>query len=596
MNIDEFANNVLRKGKDQTINQKWHVKKLIIDGDFTGTINGLNFVDDVLHTGNWETAVVTGFKKIHTMNVSDVSTRFINGIDVENWLNHTVMINAATPQEIEGRVRLTSPVFYNDLQVDGRVNGIEFNSETVLTKSGEGQLINGDLTIRSMTPQGMKSLLIENLFLQNGINGRNVKKLYEKALKTIDTKIDSKRLVFEKPLTVKSLETSKSIFGVNMAEFQDESDRNNNFVKFHEDLEYLRHVSDDLRSSASDIAVELSHFEFHQSLQGVNIQKTVPITINVGSEVGFFLAVHERNTNTSLEVIKFYRWNRTVNNFVDDGSIQPIVFSSASFEITKFDRVFYRRVDHLFVEIFDRAANHFVQQLMALDLVNRLFVPVLDDKRSTSTEFFTLDPQTSDCVGSFSPFLPNINIVCASSPPTIIKTDPIRMVSSQNDVIILLTDDHQLQVWQQQKIRQVLKVMNPQSFASIRFEGKIYLAVTSDRVEQSIHHGSIEIFESKENEINFAVVQSFDLENPFMVQFSVIPSGDLLLYILTKNPGKALSVFKYAGASFFVESIQSSTIINTGSHLTSINIDGQTEFIAVVSNEVFIIEAVLKEF
>lgn len=581
---------------DQTIIYHWKVEKLIFEGDFTGSINGLNFTNDVLHTGNWETAAVTGYKKIHTMNVTNVNVRYINKIDVEDWLSHSVMITAVNEQVIEGKVQLVSPVFYNDLQVAGDVNGITFNPMTILTKSGEGQYINGDLNVRTMTPQGMKSLFIENLLLRFGINGKNVSEMYEKVLKTVDSKIDSKRLVFEQPLIVGSLDTSKSIFGVNMANFQLESDKSGKIVKFQDSLEYLKHVGEDLRSSANDVAVELNHFDFHQSLQGMNIQKTVPFTVVVGSIIDFVLGVQERNTNTSLEVIKFYRWSRTENSFIDDGTMLPIVYSSGSFEITRFDKVFLRRIDHLFVEVFERNTNSYLQQLMVLDVANQRFVPVISDKKPISTQYFTVDPESSSCYGSVSPSLPNINIICTGSSPTILKTDPIRMVSSQNGLIILLTDDHQLQIWQNQKIQQVLKVMNPQNFASARHDGKLYLAVTSDRVEQSIHHGSIEIFESQDNQINFSLVQSIDLENPFMVQFSVIPSNDLLLYILTKNSGKALSVFKYAGASFFVETIQSSTIINTGSHLDTVNIDGQTEFIAVVSNEVFIIEAVLKEF
>lgn len=138
--------------------------------------------------------------------------------------------------------------------------------------------------------------------------------------------------------------------------------------------------------------------------------------------------------------------------------------------------------------------------------------------------------------------------------------------------------------------------MNPQNFASVRYNGKIFLAVTSDKIQQSVHHGSIEIFESSENEVNFVHVQSFVLENPFQVKFSNISSGDLLLYALTKNPGKSLNIFKYAGASYFIEAIESSTIVNTGTDLSTITAGGSREFVAIVSGDVSIIEAVLKKY
>lgn len=596
MNIDKFASNILRKEREQTIAGKWTVKKLIIDGDFSGTINGLNFTDDVLHTGNWETAEVTGRKKIHTLNTTDVTVRYINRIDVADWLENAVMLSAQNEQIIDGRVQLGSSVFYNDVQVTGDVNGLTINPETVLTKSGEGQVLNGDLTIRTMTPHGMKQLFIENLLLSDGINGRNITEIYENVLKSTDTKINSKRLVFEQPLLVESLETGKSFYGVNMAQFLQETVESNKIVKFHSNLEYLTRVGDNLKASAFDVAVELNHFEYHQSLQGVNIQKTVPFTIMTASSTDYVIAVQERNTNTSFEIIKFYKWSRSENSFVDDGSMLPLAYNIDAYEITKFDKVVFKRIDHLFVEVFDRTSSQFLQQLMLLDIPSRRFVAVITDQKPVSAQYFTVETRNNDCYGAIFPSSKNLNIICATSPSTVLETDPIRMVSSQNDIIILLTDDHQLQIWHRQKIQQVLKVMNPKSFASTRHNEKFYLAVTSDKVEQSIHHGSIEVLESSVSDINFIHVQSFDLDNPFMVQFSVIPSGDLLLYILTKNPGKALSVYKYAGASYFIESIESSTIINTGSHLTTINIDGHTELIAIVSNEVFIIEAVLKEY
>lgn len=574
----------------------WTVKQLIIDGDYNGTINGLNFHDDVLHTGNWNTAVVTGSKRIQSIETYDVKAKYVNGIDILDWYKNSVLLNSSEEQNVNGSIDLGSAVFYEDLEVYGPVNGMKINTDTVLTKSGDGQVINGDLTVRTMTPQGVKPSFIENLNLRYGINGKNISEIYLNTLKASDTKINSKHLVFEQKLTAGSIETDKHIYGVNVAEFLKKSDASVQLVKFQENLEYLTSVGENLKGSFHDVAVELSHFEFHQSIHGVNIQKTVPFTIRSGSFVDHILAVHERNTNTPFETIKFYRWDRESHTFKDDGSMSSLQYNISSHQVTKFDKVVKTFIDYLYVEVFDKSSNLFSQYMMLFNPQTRTFVadPPLPGSEF-SKHFFTLDRGSSVCYGSFSPSIENLNIICDKRPQTTLKTAPIRMVSSQDQMIILLTEDHQLQIWLGSKIRQVLKLMNPQSFASVQFGGKFYIAVSLDKVEQSIHHGSVEIFESN-GDINFRLVQSVEMENPFLVQFSVIPSGDLLLYILTRNAGKTLSIYKYAGASYFVETIGSSTIVNTGTDLRTMNIDGKTEFIAIVSEDVFIIETVLKEY
>lgn len=583
----------MRQDRNQTITGKWNVKSLYIEGDFNGLINGLNFVDDVLHTGNWETAEVTGFKKIYELEAYNVATQFVNDIDVVNWIENAVRLNETNEQEIEGTVELGRSTFYNDIQVLGTVNGMIFSSENILTKTHEGQVINGNLTIRTLTPQAIRQLFIKNLFLRDGINGKNIRDIYENSLQSSDQRIDSELLIFEKPIITKTIETNHSIYGVDIKEFLHEHDVTNDLLKFQNNLRFLSQVGEDLKSSFRDVPVELSYFEDHQLLHGENIIGTTSFRIRSGSLVDYIIGVHEKKS--LFEVIKFYRWNREKNLFLDDGTILPLEYSSEQYQVTKLNNVIQNGVDHLYVEIFDKVEKIFMQSLMLLDQVSRTFIANFQSQSRFSEQFFTLDSGSGPCYGSCQPSGENINIICDGETSKVLTTKSVLMVSSQNGIIILLTDDHQLQIWYQDKLRQVLKVLNPQSFTSIRFNGKFYLAVSCDRVERSIHHGSIEIFESG-NDINFSLVQSFILENPSVVKFSVIPSGDLLLYILTRNPAKAFSVFIFAGASYFEEVVGSSTIINNGKDLSVISVDGKREFIAVVSNEIYVIEVIIKEY
>lgn len=582
--------------QEQTISDRWEVNKLVIDGDYDGLVNGMDLYNEVLHLENLDNAVVTGAKRFRLVEADNVYTKYVNEVNILDWYENAVKLNSAEEQIIVGHVDFGQPIFYNGIEVYGPVNNLTFNSETILTKSHEGQVINGDLMIQTMTPQDVRTSFIERLFLLYGINDKNVTDMFLNTLKPSDKRIESSHVVFEKQIYVGSIEADKSIYGVNIGDFLKNSESSNKLMRFQKNLEHLVKQSESLNNCFSETVIELNHFEYHQSLYGVNIQKTVPLAIKGDLSIINTIAVLERNTAIALDVIKFHHWIPESQGFSSNSSISPLEFSMSLYQVTKLDKVVYKGVDHLFFELFDKSRKLYIQNLMAYDIQRRNFVTALATENKFSVQFFTLDEGNTACYGSIFPSFVNLNIICEAQPPTVLTTTAaIKTVSSHNGIIILLTDDHQLQIWHMQKTRQVLNIMNAQSFTSILYNRKYYLAVTSEKVEQSIHHGSLEIFESG-SDLNFRLVQSFELENPFTVKFSIVPSGDLLLYTLTKNPSKALCIFKYAGASNFLEIIDRATIINSGSDLSTIKVDGIREFLAIVSGEVFIIEAVFQEY
>ena len=580
---------------------------MVMYGDYNGRVNGLNIKTDVLHAGNVDTAVITGKKTFHTLDVDNLHASHINGIDMNDWLQNAVRTNTHEEQFIDGHVEFRKPVFTNDVWADGPVNGIMFTPETILTKSGEGQVINGNVILETMTTQEIKPSFVEQLYLNYGINDKNLTNIYMNTFKSGDQRIESNSVTFDKTVLTGFLDVDKNIYDVNIGEFLKKSETSNKMIKFQNNLEHLMDVGRSLKESFNDEVVELNHFEHHQSLFGVNLLKTVPLTIRTHDGNVYIFAVHERNTNKSLEVIRFFKWDRETQLFAEDASMIPLQFSLETYEVTKLDKVVYKGSDHLFMEMFDKSKQEFDQSLLTLDVQSKAFIAYLVSSSKVTAQFFTINDGSAPCYGSAYRSHPNLNIICEGTQPTILQTPPVMSVSSSKNLIILLTEDQQVQVWYQQKISKNLNVLNPQSFTSIEFNGKFYIAVTTDITAQSIHQGSIEVFESDDG-TNFKLLQSFEKKNPFSVQFSVIPSGDLLMYTLTMDPEKNLRIFKYAGASNFVE-ITDETIIKAGHDLSTIRIDDSREFVAIVSKtirktdgevlvpeQVYIVETVLKKY
>ena len=594
MKIKSLQHNII-----QNITGTWHIKKLILYDEFKGTVNNLNFYDDVLHTGNMDSAMITGHKEFVNFNTKNVDTVFVNGILLSDWFEHSVFLNVAQEQIIQGRVTLIDAFFYNDINVQGLVNNMNFNRNTVLIKPDENQIINGTLTIktRSQSDGKISSLFIDQLELRDGINDKNIKYLYDNALKVGDSNINSNLLVFENQLVVGHLQVDNNIYDVNVKNFSQELEKSSKITNYQNNMEHLTKVADELIESYDDAVVELSRFEYLQSLYGVNIQKTIPLSVKIGPNVEYFLVVHEQSYNLSLEILTFYKWNCEENLFIYDSHIIPRHFDMNNFRISALDKVVYKSSELLFVELFDSTSRMFTQWLMIFDPVSAKFEHLIETQNIESQFLFTLNSEDT-CFGSFSPGLSNIFINCENQLQSAkILTSPLKMVSSQNKIMILLTEDYQVQIWNNKQIIQTLRVFNPICYASIYLNNKYYLAFCSDKMDQSIHHGSIEIYESSDD-INFKLVQSLDLENPLKINFSLLLSGDLVLYILTSTPSKSLLVYLYTGISYFTEAIDSSTIVSSGIDLSTIKINNQIELLSIVSktNEIFLVEAVVNSY
>lgn len=570
---------------------------MIVEGNFFGPINGLRFYDDVLHETSLETAEITGWKYIKSVDAYTTTSRHINRVDIHDWVSKAIYKNVNSTQTVDGYVTMHNAKFYENVIAPGYVNGKIINKDTVLVRSPENLLdartLLGNLSL--ISSQQAPST-IAKIKIAESLNGKDVNVLMADSFRSDDDVIDSK-LIFDEPLEVENLETEAKIFGVDMDQFVRESGASRNLEQFQRDLHFLRKVGKDIDASFKDHAKELNHFEHIQSIPALKALNFVDFKILTEQ----FVAVHEKNQSSPFDTVKFYRWNRDKEQFLEDARVEPLKFNVELFEIIQLDKVVYANADHLFVELLDKSTNFYTQSLMIFNIQSQIFVPVVQLNSGMSTRLLTIGNGIRACYASFVIGTGNLAITCETSAAVILKTPPIKSIDSLNNLLIILVatndTDSQIQVWRGERLVSALNILNPQSFTIAHHNSLYTLAVISGRVEKSTHHGSIEIFETVDDVIDFQRVQSFEVENPFKLRFSAIPTGDLLLYILTKQPGKALLVYVHAGASHFTKFIGDEvTIVNTGTDMTSISIDKQHEVVLILAKEIFVIKAVLKEF
>lgn len=207
------------------------------------------------------------------------------------------------------------------------------------------------------------------------------------------------------------------------------------------------------------------------------------------------------------------------------------------------------------------------------------------------------------CIAFYSEYLNDLNINCIQESKLLwnqkLVTGHIKYVENVCNSLVVLTMSGRIEIWRtnQENIfqqQQIIQVFNPSSISTVCFKEVIYIAICSESTVNSLHYGQVEIYKSPTIYSEFQYFQTIRVAIPVQTKFSIIPSAELILYVLTKNPKHSMIAYSYKGVYGFKEFVVGSTIPKGDSLSVLKDINSQKEFVGIISNEnVLIIEAVL---
>lgn len=385
--------------------------------------------DDVLKATQLD-AEIRGRKTFQHILAGNINTQFLGGVDLHEWFTNSIQLYSGDPQLIQGKVNLHKSTFFNDISVQNFVNNHEFNANTILTRSLHNQVIQGNLIIKTKLPKAIVMSSFDQIFLANGINGVNFNGFFQDAFKLNDTEIES-GISFLNPLVVQDLEMNGyNLYDVDMNKFLSELDASTDLRKYEENLASLDEVGRNLVASFQDQAFVLSHFEFQQTLLGMNIKKVVPFKIDYPDQhVDHLLAVFEENSNTSVSSISFYIWDSHLYKFVVDPVIKKLEYDMKVYKLTNLEKINHQQKEYLFLEIFLVEKKVFRQCLLDFDRKERKFDGFLKFDSQMSRRFLSLEGFNSKCLGSYAIDQPNILSHCGTDEEIFLETSKIKMVS-----------------------------------------------------------------------------------------------------------------------------------------------------------------------
>ncbi|GAB0097439.1 hypothetical protein DMENIID0001_130760 [Sergentomyia squamirostris] len=604
--VEDLAENAAKLGGNQTITGNWTVQDVIVDGDVENDlINGVNIEDFMRKDVEFNN--VTGLKRLHHLVMQNLQCEgrcIVQDVNINQWFADAVFLIGN--HTIHDTVTLRAGIFHTDITVHGLVNNITFNPDTILTKDND-QIIEGNIYIdnRSKDKTRLHSLTFHKLDTVM-VNDENVDDFLTNVATTKDYSIGTNfvetPVVFEKPLTVQNLQCPGHLFGMNMSELTEEMELAQDLSTIEKKLTKLYEKTKNLvEHHASGNAFYVTHYTVAQILPGI-IKKIVPIELQKNGKINLYLAILAGSLNDTI--IKFYRIDEFQRKQFIESDIKAIRFADG--DIASIGKLHLLGQDFLFTEKYSHEMKykqtifHYVQDNIKViyerftKTPRRIASVKQDVKSECIVEYSVKDSEVSvECLSIYE--AGNISWVPYQKLKIVgIKEIlPLRInmfaVLTANGTIAIL-QHHPGKKWQE---KQTLPIINPLDMSSENFEGHLFLAICSGQTRNSVHHGSVEIFRHIGKQ--FVHFQHIPIESPTRISFSILPTGEFVLYVLTGNPGQPLIVYIYSGISGFRQFVVGSTVAR-GHRLTVIQLPRfRKEFVAVISTqEASLVEAIMR--
>ncbi|KAH8384888.1 hypothetical protein KR093_011414 [Drosophila rubida] len=212
LNLNDFVANTLKTAGEHTITGQWTLPEVQVSGDLSNVlINQLNLVDDILRNDTSDVTVINAPKTVESATIQRLfaaNTSTVAGVQVAQWVANAVYIYGN--HSIAGKVVIDSLNLYNDLQVNGTVNGIHWQPDELLL-CDLSQEVSGSVLINNTLPAENQILShnIKELWVDQ-INGLSVKELLSnKAINRPNLHVAG-QLIFTKPLTVANYELDET--------------------------------------------------------------------------------------------------------------------------------------------------------------------------------------------------------------------------------------------------------------------------------------------------------------------------------------------------------------------------------------------------
>ncbi|XP_044255131.1 uncharacterized protein LOC123005441 [Tribolium madens] len=587
IDLDEFVKTALLNDYEQIFETVVFIEDCVIEnlnGDFL--VNNLDLETDVMRYD--KDNMVTGTKIFENLNVDYLKLEKnikIQDVDVLEWFKNSVL--KTTSFNITADKSFTNANFANGFQVSGKLNDHMFDSKNIMV-TNIPQEITGKKIIHTSQ---LNSVMFKSIKLKGLLNDVDLSKLINDQAYKNQENIFKTRLNFANNITTNNLIIKKTYQQLNMTELIMNV---TNLGVLNNLLEQYNKVLDmtyKLENSVKGQAYFMHHYKTIQIIPRVKESKMIFCSDNI-------LRIGSLVTDEDGLRMDLYGWSPE-KQFLNNGIIQftePLVY---------IDQVFSGR--YLYMERQNGTGSFTLMSRPVFQ--NTLTIPT---NFTRSTASFVLPYTGTNCtLFIYDDCAPKIFCEIEGSIELLQSLDSSIGLKGTSKTIegtlylAIITEpreglESQIDLWRLNnntgyfEIHQTMFEAQPRSIATASYNGFHYLAIACGHLQNAIYSGRVEIRKFDELSLQFVPWQSLELDAPIQVEFSILPSNELVLYVVTDNPTQPLLVYRYEGIAGFKLALAASTLPKILYMNLFMGGDNQHFIIAQSYDEINVIQAIFK--
>ncbi|CAH0560860.1 unnamed protein product [Brassicogethes aeneus] len=602
INFSAFLQTVLLNNTDQIFETPVFIENFI-----TGVVNGeykVNDLDLESQVMRYDVEnIVTGKKSFESMKVNTLHIKDhleVQKIALAKWLRNVLQKEGA--YQVQGNYTFNvPPTFESGISLKGTLNDINFNKDNIMM-ADIPQEITGQKTFKSdpLDPIHFKSVKIK----KGAING-----VFFSELMSNEARLD-KDSTFESPMkfhnniTVDNININKLYNGVNVTELLKNISSLNSLNNFDDNYYDLKMMAQKIQTSLENQAYFLNYFKLVMTLIKTNHIMGMTLEDNIDIMLTF------SNRSNILEVGKFVLNPDAVTILPQDvivmGSYPNVI---VKVKLGNKDMLYFERELN---RHNNKGASHIgeIVNIKPNNTVDILYKFINNGSQFVSS--FHLTSINEDCLAFIDLSETNIQIACENNgnihylPPLSHRTaHELQFMNILNEtymVVISHEFEHKASCTEilkfdptslEFKSQQIIYEDKPKAVHSILYNGQHYLAVVSGHMQNTMIFGEVTIRRFNFTSKQFEVWQVLNLKAPHKVQFSILPSNELVLYVLTESPTEPFIVYIYNGISGFTEIIKGSTVPKAR-YLKTFTLNNNVFVATVHKDEISIMQGIFK--
>ncbi|XP_018568702.1 uncharacterized protein LOC108908983 [Anoplophora glabripennis] len=535
INMQKFVETVLLND-DQLFERPVYLETCrVADAQGQYRVNDLDLEYDVMRYDKMN--LITGRKKINSLGIDNLlvsSNIMVKNVDVLNWIKNGVLTKG--PFEISGNKQLQNVTFSNGLSLQGLLNGRKFDEDTVMLRD-----LPQSVTGRKMfMADNVEGVIFKALKITGLVNDVDIAELaHNQVFKTGDNILKSE-VHFYGNITAKNVVIKDLYQGVNVTDLLKNISTLNVLNNFEESYKRLQGMSTEVENSLRGQAYFLhyyksvSHFPHDLKIFGRR---------NTEGKCQVMVVYFENG----LCVLRFFDWDQELKVFQNKAGysfLGKLIHFRSLPNTTEFKNSFIRTNGTIFTTSFELELCH--QYCL-------LFITYEEDIHIT-------------CINLDGEFYLRQEIPEKSHQASVINVDGLSYLVTIKTAT--RTEEPRTSIWRfdngtsRFELYQTIYEGDPISLTTVTYNSACYVAVAYGHLPNTMHLGRVVIrrFDKKTQE--FKIWQNIRLATPTHLEFSVLPSEELVLYILTDNPSEPLIVYVYEGISGFSKKIVGSAIPN----------------------------------